>query len=396
MRTIAIVVLAAALAAAMGSGIILYQKSTDAQDALQASEERVAELSVQLGQVRKETSALQAQLQESSGRIKELEATKTIIPDLEQVIAEKKKIIRTLQNDLQQEIAQGLKEVQELTRELLPLREEKAVLEEKLDQLRSTHEALISELNNTVNLQKLAISRYEDTIGALREELKREKNTTASLKAELVSKDTFLTELQEQFKGTQSRIGFLEGELTGTRTELKVLKVKLTALAGKKALVETKVERMKSTYESLIADLKEQIEKQEVSIEQFEQEISVTLVDRILFDFGKATITAEGEGILEKVGETLRGIEDRKIRVVGHTDSRQIMPEYHYKFPSNWELSAARACAVIRHFQNELRLDPKRLEAVGRSFYDPVASNETAEKRAKNRRVEIIIAPQLD
>jgi chemotaxis protein MotB len=396
MRTIAIVVLSAALVAAIVSGVILYQKSNNAQDALQASEERVAELSVQLGQMREETSALQDQLKESSGRIQELEGAQTMISELEQVIAEKEKIIFTLQKDLQQEIAQGHNEVQELTRELMPLRKEKAVLEEKLDRLRSTHEALVSELKNTVNLQKLAISRYEDTISLLREELKREKTTTESLKAELATKDTLLTALQEQFKGAQSRIRFLEGEVTGTRKELKGLKAKLSTLTGKKALAETEVERMKSTYESLIADLKEQLEKQEVTIEQFEQEISVAFLDRILFDFGKATITAEGEEILQKVGETLRGVEDRKIRVVGHTDSRPILPEYHYKFPSNWELSATRACAVVRHFQNEIGLDPRSLEVVGRSFYDPVASNETPENRAKNRRVEIIIAPQLD
>jgi flagellar motor protein MotB len=434
MRTIAIVVLSAALAAAIVSGIILYQKSNKAQDALQASEEMVAELSVKLGRVSEETSALQDRLKQSSERIKELEGARSIISELEQVIAEKEKIIRTLQKDLQQEskanenltnklaskeaslaelqeqledlafhmrhleeeIAQGHTEMEELTRELTPLRKERATLEKKLDRLRSTHEALVSELENTVNLQKHAISRYEDTIGTLREELKRERKTTEFLKAELATKVTLLTELQEQFQGAQSRIHFLEGEVTDTRKELKGLKARLYTLTGKKALVETEVERMKSTYESLIADLKEQIEQQEVTIEQFEQEISVTFVDRILFDFGKATITAEGEEILQKVGETLRGIEDRKIRVVGHTDSRPILPEYHYKFPSNWELSATRASAVVRHFQNEIGVDPRSLEAVGRSFYDPVASNETPEKRAKNRRVEIIIAPMLE
>ena len=396
MRTIAIVAVSAALVAAIVSGIILYQKYSDAQDALQASEEKVAELNAKLGQVSRETSALHDRLKESSERIKELEGAQTILSELEQVVAEKEKIIRTLQKDLEQEIAQGHSKVEELTRELMPLRKEKTALEEKLDRLRSTHEALVSELKNTVNLQKLAISRYEDTTSTLRKELKKERKTTESLKAELATRDTLLTEIQEQFQGAQSRIHLLEGEVMGTRKELKGLKAKLYTLTGKKALVETEVERMKSTYESLIDDLEEQIEKQEVTIEQFEQEISVAFVDRILFDFGKATITAGGEEILQKVGETLRGVEDRRIRVVGHTDNRPILPEYHYKFPSNWELSSTRASAVVRYFQNEIGLDPRSLEAVGRSFYDPVANNETAEGRAQNRRVEIIIAPRLE
>jgi chemotaxis protein MotB len=118
-------------------------------------------------------------------------------------------------------------------------------------------------------------------------------------------------------------------------------------------------------------------------------------VDRILFEFGKATITPEGKKILKKVGEILKNVQGKQIRIVGHTDNIPIMPEYRYKFPSNWELSAARAAAVIRHFQKKMGLDPRILEAVGRSFYKPIASNKTREGRAQNRRVEIIISPKI-
>jgi chemotaxis protein MotB len=152
---------------------------------------------------------------------------------------------------------------------------------------------------------------------------------------------------------------------------------------------------LQSTYEALIADLKEQIEKREVTIEAFEKKISVSFVDRILFDFGKETITPEGEAVLQKVGGILRDVQGRRIRVIGHTDHIPILPKYRYRFPSNWELSAARAAAVVRHFEKKTGLDPRNLEAVGRSFYHPVASNETADGRSQNRRVEIIIAPQL-
>jgi chemotaxis protein MotB len=134
---------------------------------------------------------------------------------------------------------------------------------------------------------------------------------------------------------------------------------------------------------------------QEVTIKTFKQEITLTFVDRVLFDFGKATISPKGRAVLEKVGDVLKDVHDRRIRVIGHTDNIPIQLQYREKFPSNWELSAARAAAIVRYFIRKNEMNPTVLEAVGRSYYDPVASNETEEGRAQNRRVEILIAPVL-
>jgi chemotaxis protein MotB len=169
----------------------------------------------------------------------------------------------------------------------------------------------------------------------------------------------------------------------------------------KKALAEkeTKVSsasQEKATQEALVASLKEQVQKQEVSIKEIREGLSVTLVDRILFDSGKATLRPGGEKVLGKIGETLKNIQDKRIRVVGHTDNVQIRQDLQYKFPTTWELSAARAATVVRYFQEKSGLKPEDLEAVGRSFFQPVASNEAKEGRDQNRRVEIIIAPKLE
>jgi chemotaxis protein MotB len=161
-------------------------------------------------------------------------------------------------------------------------------------------------------------------------------------------------------------------------------------------LNEARAKETKSTYEALVSSLKEQIEKQEVTIKDFQEALSLTFVDRILFEFGKTNITPEGRKILEKVGEVVKNIKGRKIRVTGHTDNIPIHPNYRFKFPTNWELSAARAASVVRYFQEETGLDPKDMEAVGRSFYQPVESNELKEGRDRNRRVEIFIAPKME
>jgi chemotaxis protein MotB len=161
-------------------------------------------------------------------------------------------------------------------------------------------------------------------------------------------------------------------------------------------MAEGQIKQMKSTYDTLVSDLKDQIQKQEVTIKEFQESLSLNFIDRILFEFGKADLTPEGEKILKKVGEALKNIKGKKIRVTGHTDNVPIRPDFMYKFPSNWELSSARAASVVRYFQEKIGLDPEEMEAIGRSFYQPETSNDTKEGRARNRRVEILIAPQME
>jgi len=200
---------------------------------------------------------------------------------------------------------------------------------------------------------------------------------------------------KKNFLLTEER-GKLQGQIQKCTEDLRELEKTLAALKREGVPTQSQIDQMKSTYESLVLNLKEHVQKQEVMIKDFQKEISVSFVDRILFDFGKATLTKEGEKILKKVGEVLKKIEGKEIRIIGHTDNIPIHPDYQYKFPTNWELSAARAASVARHFQKYVSLEPKDMEAVGRSFYQPIASNETEEGRALNRRVEIIIAPRMD
>ena len=265
-------------------------------------------------------------------------------------------------------------------------------LNQKVIQLNQETSALHNQIRkNAERLKELdsaqeRISELEETIRILKEDLAEEKKT----------KGATVTELQERLQDSQSHIRHFEQELAREQQEAQQLDGQLLDLKGEKATTEMKMGQMKSTYEALISDLKQQIEKKEVTIKAFEEKISVTFVDRILFDFGKASISPEGKTILKKVGEILKRVQGRQIRVLGHTDNIPILPEYQHKFPSNWELSAVRAAAVVRDFQKKIGLDPRNLEAVGRSFYDPIASNETDEGRARNRRVEIIIAPKIE
>jgi chemotaxis protein MotB len=274
------------------------------------------------------------------------------------------------------------KALSELNEKVTQLSQEVSALH---NQIQKSAQESIATLENTIKMKDQRLSQFKEKIHTLEQGLAEEKK----------SKDAILTDFQERLEGSQSHIRYLEEDTAKLHDEIQGLHSQLINLKGQKVLSEIKKGQLKSTYEALISDLKKQIENQEITIEAFKDKISVTLVDRILFDFGKATITSKGKTILEKVGGILKNVQGKQIRIVGHTDNIPIMSKYRYKFPTNWELSAARASAVIRYFQKYIHLDPRNLEAVGRSFYEPIASNETSRGRAQNRRVEIIISPQL-
>jgi len=455
MRNTALIALSVVLAAAIMSGLVLYRKYLDTKDTLVISEKNLFDLNEKVIQLNQETSALQGQIRKNAERLKELESAKALIAELENAIAAKDQVIsefgetlrisqksleqekktrQALRSDLaakeamvtglqerlqgfqsnvlylEEEVARYQNETEGLEGRLLALKGEKATAEAKIGQLKSTYEALvskrlkelqnaqarISELENEINVKDQRLSESEETLRTLQKDLEQEEKTKEDLRAEVSSKDTLITELQERLQGSQSHVLSLKDKIARYQNEIQGLEGKLLALKGEKATAEAKVGQLKSTYEDLISDLKQQIENREVTIKTFEEKISVTFVDRILFEFGKATITPEGRMVLKRVGDILKKVQGRKIRVVGHSDNIAILPEYQHKFPSNWELSSARAAAVVREFQKKIGLDPGNLEAVGRSFYEPVASNETAQGRAQNRRVEIIIAPKIE
>lgn len=158
---------------------------------------------------------------------------------------------------------------------------------------------------------------------------------------------------------------------------------------------EEEIRRVQATYDTLVTDLKAEIEQGQISITQLADRLSVSMVDRILFPSGEAAITADGLKVLRRVGNVLKNTERKVIRVEGHTDTIPISQKLVGTFPTNWELSASRATNVVRFLQDQVGIAPVRLEAVGLSEYHPIATNTTAKGRSQNRRIEISLLPDL-
>ena len=128
------------------------------------------------------------------------------------------------------------------------------------------------------------------------------------------------------------------------------LKTKIGEISKEK---EEEIERLTSAYEELVTDLEQEIQDGQIQITQLADQLSVSMVDKILFPSGKAEITSEGLEVLERVGKILKTTKEKIIRVEGHTDNVAIHPNLQKIFPTNWELSSHRGAAVVRFFLDE-------------------------------------------
>jgi len=117
------------------------------------------------------------------------------------------------------------------------------------------------------------------------------------------------------------------------------------------------------------------------------------MVEAILFDSGKAEVKPEGLVVLGKVIEILKTVNDKAIRIEGHTDNKPIVGPLTQRYPTNWELSAARAITVSRYLQKQ-GIEPANLSAIAFAEFKPVADNDSLEGRARNRRIEIVLVPK--
>jgi chemotaxis protein MotB len=151
------------------------------------------------------------------------------------------------------------------------------------------------------------------------------------------------------------------------------------------------IQLLDDTKKTIETSLKDQIAAQEIEVVEEDDRLKVIFVDKILFDSGSADINGRGMELLQIMAESLKGNRDQNIVVEGHTDNVPLSAALKKRFPSNWELSTARAAAVVRFFQEQAGIEPQRLSARGYSFYRPIAPNTSEAGRHQNRRIEIIL-----
>lgn len=170
---------------------------------------------------------------------------------------------------------------------------------------------------------------------------------------------------------------------TGRRSDvqkIEQLSGELDELSRTKALLEDR--------------LSKEISDKQVKLQMMERGLVITVVGDLLFDSGKAKIRNEAYPLLDKVAKVLNeNVPDLNVGIEGHTDN---VPIKRSGWKSNWELSSARSLSVLHYLVNEEKVAPERLSANGYGEYKPVSSNDSKDGRQLNRRVEIVILPQLN
>jgi chemotaxis protein MotB len=221
--------------------------------------------------------------------------------------------------------------------------------------------------------------------------------TTANLNQALATQK----KNEEDLRMLQAKASDLEQRLQAEKATVTRLQQGGEALAAEKerlekerAAKEAEIERLTRTQQELSKSLQAEIERGDITIKQVRDRLTINMVEKVLFNSGQAQVKPAGLKVLTQVSDVLKNVTDKQIRIEGHTDNVPIGVKIRDKFPTNWELSTARATTVVRFFIDRGGVSRESLEAVGFADTRPVASNDTDEGRTENRRIEIVLYPR--
>jgi len=243
------------------------------------------------------------------------------------------------------------------------------------------HNKALADIRN-LNADKSQLKQQIQDLEAQLATERQQKEELQTLVASIQSQMRKVLEEKAKLSGEKSE---LENDMEASLSKIGELQATNVALMEKKKELEEKTK----TYDDLMSKMDQEIKDGKVAISKLKGRMTVSLKDKILFSSGQVKINPEGKDALAKLAEVLVTLNDKVIQVEGHTDDDPIRSK---RFPTNWELSSARALTVVRFLQKQ-GVDPSRLSAAGYGEYQPMAPNDTDGNKSKNRRIEIVLLP---
>lgn len=222
----------------------------------------------------------------------------------------------------------------------------------------------------------------------------RQNEHQAILEARLISSNELASQCFSDMSDLQTQHDYVKKINKQLSQNNQKLKRDLQKQKSVIILQEQVIRLLDDTKKTIESSLKDQIAANDIEVIETENQVKMILVDKILFESGSVDISEEGEALLAIIAKSIKDSKSQNIVVEGHTDNKPISGRLKGRFPSNWELSAARAAAVVRYLLKSGNLPAQNLSVHGYSYYHPLASNQTEKGRSQNRRIEIILTPQ--
>jgi chemotaxis protein MotB len=217
--------------------------------------------------------------------------------------------------------------------------------------------------------------------------------SSARQKLDTTSQELSRTRIDlDQTRGELIDLQVRNQDLANTLDKLDADQEKLNLQLALAKEVQAEANRRNDTYAQFVDRLKTMIDGGQLTVKVEEGRIAIQLPNDILFDSGRAKLNQNGKKTLGQIAEVLSQFKNRRFQIEGHTDNRPINST---RFLSNWELSCARALAVL-HVLIEAGVSPKSLSAAGFGEFQPRAENTSPQGRQQNRRIEIVMLPDLD
>jgi len=247
-----------------------------------------------------------------------------------------------------------------------------------------THKKKLAAAKKAHDDDMAAAKQREDDLSKKLADTTKELDTTKTDKAGLQKQVDIMTATSSAM---EERLKQLGQNVTSLTTQNKVVSAQLEELRRQKAAAEARA----AVFRNLVAKLQQMITSKELTVRPRNGRLIIALPNDILFDSGSTVLKPAGQKALEKIAAVLSTIEDRQFLIAGHTDN---VPIKTGRYASNWELSTERAVNVVT-FLVKKGMSPKALSAAGYSEFDPVAANDSEANKAQNRRIEIVLQPNI-
>lgn len=253
----------------------------------------------------------------------------------------------------------------------------------QLDELQAAYDKAIAErdkLKHDYNAAKTNLDNLKASYDAL------EANSSAAI-AENVQKNR---ELLAQLEAKEQALEAESSRLEKLRQELESRSNRVAELESVIAAKDAAMNQLKDAISRALTDF----EGKGLTVEQRDGKVYVSMENKLLFQSGSWAVGSNGRQAVKQLGTVLAENPDIAILIEGHTDN--VPYKGNAQLSGNWDLSTKRATAIVNILRENPSINPENLTAAGRGEYAPIASNETAEGKAKNRRIEVILTPKLD